>query len=482
MTLAPEQLELLIYLSIALVIGFLFGYLLKRAFSNEKYKPIVKKLTKESDNKSQKIELASTRYDQLKQHMAVQSRDLESSKQQMIDMQGIVGKFEKSAAALRSNKSELEEILEKKNTQLDQHNTDMHKLNEEIGFVKDELIDAQSKADEFKNVNSDQKAKILTAQTELKKNIKLNQQLIKDIEQNKHNEKQLADEKEAAMHKLDIAHQDNQQLQQRVEGISKTLEENKAIISRLDEKSVDTDVLTQKNSELQKAADVTQKELEQKNNNIAKLEKELNQQKELFKTDKKDNTKIIALQKELEQLQNDMNKKDKVLKETQRAYNQNKNFQAQESTEITNSNSKNGWGFGDLAIVKLAKDAISDFKEKHHDEDDVKKNISVDSEKLSLYKDDVLKYHGSVDVNLLKLIMLDLEPLNSDLVDCGKKSELDIVREDFLKKRLELEKGDEALDTSIAQTCEKMKDAKNKYRVTFYYILVKYHNKESKIN
>ncbi len=102
--------------------------------------------------------------------------------------------------------------------------------------------------------------------------------------------------------------------------------------------------------------------------------------------------------------------------------------------------------------------------------------------KLALYKDDVLKYHGSVDLNLLENIVIELGPTiynpDDEFVLCTKKSDLDDVRENFLKKRLDIKDSDKMLDLSIKKACEKIYD-KNRYRAVLYYILVKMYDKES---
>lgn len=57
------------------------------------------------------------------------------------------------------------------------------------------------------------------------------------------------------------------------------------------------------------------------------------------------------------------------------------------------------------------------------------------------------------------------------------KSELKTVRENFLKKKLGLTNPDAELDAAIAAVGEKMKNAKNKNRVTVYYLLAEHFGK-----
>ncbi|MDJ0568401.1 MAG: DUF2853 family protein [Pleurocapsa sp. MO_192.B19] len=60
---------------------------------------------------------------------------------------------------------------------------------------------------------------------------------------------------------------------------------------------------------------------------------------------------------------------------------------------------------------------------------------------------------------------------DASLVSCGDRTELDRVRESFLKKKLGLTASDADLDRAISEVCDQMKDTKNKSRVTFYYLL-----------
>lgn len=60
-------------------------------------------------------------------------------------------------------------------------------------------------------------------------------------------------------------------------------------------------------------------------------------------------------------------------------------------------------------------------------------------------------------------------------VACSDPTEVERVRENFLKKKLGLKSGD--LDGSIKAICEHMKDDRTKSRLTFYYLLAEHHGK-----
>lgn len=60
---------------------------------------------------------------------------------------------------------------------------------------------------------------------------------------------------------------------------------------------------------------------------------------------------------------------------------------------------------------------------------------------------------------------------DSSLVSCSDKSERERVRDSFLKKKLGLSESDADLDKAVTAVCERMKADRDKYRVTFYYLL-----------
>lgn len=95
------------------------------------------------------------------------------------------------------------------------------------------------------------------------------------------------------------------------------------------------------------------------------------------------------------------------------------------------------------------------------------------------YESDVKKYAKSVDSDAVAGIVrhcgIALQSKDASLVSCSDKSELDRVRESFLKKKLERKEDDEKLDAAIQQVCETMKETRQKSRVTFYYLLAEHY-------
>ena len=58
------------------------------------------------------------------------------------------------------------------------------------------------------------------------------------------------------------------------------------------------------------------------------------------------------------------------------------------------------------------------------------------------------------------------------IVACGQPAELERVKNNFLKKKLELTNSDEELDRAIEEVCETLgKSNRSKFRVHFYALL-----------
>ncbi len=92
------------------------------------------------------------------------------------------------------------------------------------------------------------------------------------------------------------------------------------------------------------------------------------------------------------------------------------------------------------------------------------------------YVADVKKYAKKVDEDAVAGIVrhcgIALRSKDASMVSCSQKSELDRVRDSFLKKKLERTEDDDKLDKVIDGVCETMgRSNKNKSRVTFYYLL-----------
>ena len=94
---------------------------------------------------------------------------------------------------------------------------------------------------------------------------------------------------------------------------------------------------------------------------------------------------------------------------------------------------------------------------------------------MTEYINDIHKYTENVDENvvngIVKHLGIALRSRDASLVSCGDRTELDRVRESFLKKKLGLTASDADLDRAVSEVCNQMKDTKNKSRVTFYYLL-----------
>ncbi len=99
---------------------------------------------------------------------------------------------------------------------------------------------------------------------------------------------------------------------------------------------------------------------------------------------------------------------------------------------------------------------------------------------VSKYVDDIKKYTSSVDedavAKIVKHLGIALRNRDSALVSGSDPSELERVRESWLKKKLGLS-GDGELDAAIASVMDTMKDDRMKGRVTVYYLLAAHFNK-----
>ncbi len=89
----------------------------------------------------------------------------------------------------------------------------------------------------------------------------------------------------------------------------------------------------------------------------------------------------------------------------------------------------------------------------------------------------VKKYRPDADeaavAGIVKHLGIALANPNGDsaLVSCSDPSELERVRNSWLKKKLGRSESDAELDGAIKSVCETMKDDRRKGRVVFYYLL-----------
>ena len=89
-----------------------------------------------------------------------------------------------------------------------------------------------------------------------------------------------------------------------------------------------------------------------------------------------------------------------------------------------------------------------------------------------------------MDENLIAKVTAGLGPSiykhDSETVSCSDNSELERVRESFLKNKLGLNEPDDVLNAAILKVCEKMGSSnRHKYRALFYALLIKNFGKES---
>lgn len=94
---------------------------------------------------------------------------------------------------------------------------------------------------------------------------------------------------------------------------------------------------------------------------------------------------------------------------------------------------------------------------------------------MSDWAEDVRKYAPEADAQAIDGIVrhcgIALQSRDASMVSFSDTSELERVRDSFLKKKLDLTQADDELDSALQAIGEKMKDAYNKNRVTVYYLL-----------
>jgi len=110
--------------------------------------------------------------------------------------------------------------------------------------------------------------------------------------------------------------------------------------------------------------------------------------------------------------------------------------------------------------------------------------MSKTDDKIQNYTQNAKDLGLNIDSELLAKVTKGLGPSihnkDAETVSCSDASELDRVRENFLKKKLGLTNPDDELDASIKEVCQEMGTSnRNKYRAIFYTLLVNKFNKES---
>lgn len=91
---------------------------------------------------------------------------------------------------------------------------------------------------------------------------------------------------------------------------------------------------------------------------------------------------------------------------------------------------------------------------------------------------DVRKYAANADEAVVAAIVkycgIALQSRDSSLVAMSDKKERDLVRENYLKKKLGLTSSDADLDDAVLAVGERMKEDRTKNRVTVYYLLAEH--------
>lgn len=107
-------------------------------------------------------------------------------------------------------------------------------------------------------------------------------------------------------------------------------------------------------------------------------------------------------------------------------------------------------------------------------------------EKIAAYTAEAKKLNLSIDEKLLAAVTKGLGPsiykADAEVVSAGDQAELDLVKNNFLIKKLGLTDSP-ALDEAIHEVVEKLgKSNKHKYRALFYTLLVEKFKKQDIYN
>lgn len=99
------------------------------------------------------------------------------------------------------------------------------------------------------------------------------------------------------------------------------------------------------------------------------------------------------------------------------------------------------------------------------------------------YLADVRKHDPDADEavveKIVKRLGIALRSADSRTVSCGSPDELKTVRENWCKKRLDLD--DAGAEDVVEKVCEAMKGINSKSRVTFYYLCAKHSGTMDKV-
>ena len=105
-------------------------------------------------------------------------------------------------------------------------------------------------------------------------------------------------------------------------------------------------------------------------------------------------------------------------------------------------------------------------------------------DKIKLYQEESKKLNLGLSDEYIANIAKSLGPAiyraDTEIVACGDKSELDRIRNNYLKKKLGLEDDNSTLDDMIQRVCVKLGTSnRRKYRALFYGLLAIEAKKES---
>lgn len=105
-------------------------------------------------------------------------------------------------------------------------------------------------------------------------------------------------------------------------------------------------------------------------------------------------------------------------------------------------------------------------------------------EKIEHYIAEANKLGLNISSDLISKVTVGLGPSiykkDSETIACSQDSELETVKNNFLKKKLGLTEDDATLEEAIKKVCEEMGSSnRNKYRALFYALLTQAFKKES---
>ncbi len=253
--------KMAICLLIALALGFLFGWLLKRAFANEKYGTIIETLESDLTKSKDALKMSEEESTLIKEQFINVQNELETSSRKTTELEDRLSDYSAKLSMLKSNvedrESRIQEEQKQKSllqTQLDEKHHEFKKVlkesanqNEVINRVKEHHTLLQGELTKLKEVKD-------SRDKELEK-------LSIMIDKHKANEVKLLDEKKAKEGKL-------------IE-LESILNEKKIAAIELKSKVKEMDALKQKNTLLQETLNQTQISLKESEDNTKRYKNSL---------------------------------------------------------------------------------------------------------------------------------------------------------------------------------------------------------------